>query len=116
MKRTWWKEAVVYQVYWRSFYDSNGDGVGDLQGVIENYGTFHDYTENEPYIYAYTRELDDVRWLIVLNHCDHANDYKLPVSLAAYKREVVLGNYLDIQENGSVLHMRPHEARIYRLI
>ncbi|KQL53020.1 oligo-1,6-glucosidase [Heyndrickxia shackletonii] len=35
MKRTWWKEAVVYQVYWRSFYDSNGDGIGDLQGVIE---------------------------------------------------------------------------------
>lgn len=35
MKKTWWKEAVVYQVYWRSFYDSNGDGYGDLQGVIE---------------------------------------------------------------------------------
>lgn len=80
------------------------------------YGTFQDYTENEPYIYAYTRELDDVRWLIVLNHCDRANDYELPVPLAAYKREVVLGNYLDIQENGNVLHMRPHEARIYRLI
>lgn len=35
MIRTWWKEAVVYQVYWRSFYDSNGDGYGDLEGVIE---------------------------------------------------------------------------------
>jgi oligo-1,6-glucosidase len=35
MKRTWWKEVVVYQVYWRSFYDTNGDGYGDLQGVIE---------------------------------------------------------------------------------
>lgn len=35
MKKTWWKEAVVYQVYWRSFYDSNGDGYGDLDGVIE---------------------------------------------------------------------------------
>jgi oligo-1,6-glucosidase len=34
MNRTWWKEAVVYQVYWRSFYDTNGDGYGDLQGVI----------------------------------------------------------------------------------
>lgn len=35
MNKTWWKEAVVYQVYWRSFYDTNGDGYGDLEGVIE---------------------------------------------------------------------------------
>ncbi|PKG25116.1 glycoside hydrolase family 13 protein [Niallia nealsonii] len=35
MKKHWWSESVVYQVYWRSFYDSNGDGYGDLQGVIE---------------------------------------------------------------------------------
>ncbi len=34
MKRTWWKEAVVYQIYPRSFCDSNGDGIGDLQGII----------------------------------------------------------------------------------
>jgi len=33
--RTWWKEAVVYQIYPRSFYDADGDGIGDLQGVIE---------------------------------------------------------------------------------
>ncbi|WHX40554.1 alpha-glucosidase [Mesobacillus sp. AQ2] len=34
MKHTWWKEAVAYQVYPRSFMDSNGDGIGDLQGMI----------------------------------------------------------------------------------
>lgn len=35
IKRVWWKKSVVYQVYWRSFYDTDGDGVGDLEGVIE---------------------------------------------------------------------------------
>ena len=33
MERAWWKEAVVYQIYPRSFMDSNGDGVGDLNGI-----------------------------------------------------------------------------------
>ena len=34
MERAWWKEAVVYQIYPRSFMDSNGDGIGDLPGII----------------------------------------------------------------------------------
>lgn len=42
MERKWWKEAVCYQVYPRSFKDSNGDGIGDLRGIISKL----DYLKN----------------------------------------------------------------------
>ena len=49
-KRLWWKEAVIYQIYPRSFQDSNGDGIGDLAGI----------TSRLPYL----KELGvDVIWL-----------------------------------------------------
>ena len=34
MEKAWWKESVVYQIYPRSFCDSNHDGIGDINGII----------------------------------------------------------------------------------
>lgn len=33
--RAWWKEAVVYQIYPRSFNDTDDDGIGDIPGILE---------------------------------------------------------------------------------
>ena len=43
--RDWWRTAVVYQVYLRSFQDSDGDGVGDLEGLIARLDYLNDGTE-----------------------------------------------------------------------
>ncbi len=42
MERNWWKEAVAYQIYPRSFKDSNNDGIGDLKGIVSKL----DYLKN----------------------------------------------------------------------
>ena len=55
MHKQWWKEAVVYQIYPQSFQDSNGDGFGDLNGIITRLD--------------YLKELGvDVLWLLSLIH------------------------------------------------
>lgn len=46
MERKWWKEAIGYEIYPRSFKDANGDGIGDLRGILEKLPYLHELGVN----------------------------------------------------------------------
>jgi 1,4-alpha-glucan branching enzyme len=67
MERKWWKEAAAYQIYPRSFMDSNGDGIGDIRGVISKLDYLKDLGIDM--ILAIIQELwkSSARWKILMN-------------------------------------------------
>jgi hypothetical protein len=67
----WWRQATVYQIYPRSFADANGDGIGDLRGIISNsfFGgsawqriTELDGTPGQWYFHLFAKEQPDLNW------------------------------------------------------
>lgn len=71
----WYKESVVYQIYPRSFKDSNQDGVGDLRGIIEKLDYLQDLGVNVVWLSPiYDSPLDDMGYDIS-NYCDILKDY-----------------------------------------
>ena len=91
MNRKWWKEAIVYQIYPRSFQDSNGDGVGDLRGIIERL----DYIQSLGV---------DVVWL---NPCYRSPNDDNGYDISDY-REIMseFGNMADFEELLAGMHAR----------
>jgi oligo-1,6-glucosidase len=88
MKQKWWKESVVYQIYPRSYCDSNGDGIGDLRGIIQ--------------------KLDDLKELAVnVDGYDISNYQDIMGEFSNYA--------VDPVEDIRLLTLRPFEARVYRL-
>ncbi|MFO7820005.1 MAG: hypothetical protein R6V17_07170 [Halanaerobacter sp.] len=89
MKREWWKEAVVYQIYPRSFNDTNGDGIGDLAGIIQCADYLEKYREPK---------------------------FRLTQEIEYNTQELLISNYsVEEDENIAEIKLRPYEARVYRL-
>lgn len=87
----WWKRSVVYQIYPRSFADSDGDGVGDLRGIIERLDHLSALGV-------------DVVWLSPINVSPHAdNGYDISDYFAI---DPVFGSLEDFDELVTALHAR----------
>ena len=133
--RKWWKEAVVYQIYPRSFKDTNGDGVGDLKGItskldyVQSLGVdvvwlnpiFSSPNDDNGYdalldaenesVYAYTRELNSRKLLGLLNF--KATEATANTGLDLSKAKVLLGNYNTPSTDGK---LKPYEAVVMELL
>ncbi|MBD7912200.1 MULTISPECIES: alpha-glucosidase [Clostridium] len=75
MKRKWWKEAVGYQVYPRSFMDSNGDGIGDIQGIISKLDYLKDLGINVIWISPMYKSPNDDNGYDISDYKDIMDDF-----------------------------------------
>ena len=62
MSQDWWRHAVIYQVYVRSFADSNGDGIGDLPGIRSRLPYLRDLGVAAPWTRSSAGSTTCARW------------------------------------------------------
>ena len=67
MGKKWWQEVVVYQIYPRSFKDSNGDGIGDIKGIIEKLDFLEKFFDKNPLLTPFTLNNRISDYLKILN-------------------------------------------------
>jgi len=81
------------------------------------YGSYELILPDDARIYAYTRELNGERWLIILNFFGEPAEFILPDELAHASRELIISNYDDIEAPADIRQftLRPYEARVYSL-
>ncbi|MDR1948490.1 MAG: alpha-glucosidase [Spirochaetaceae bacterium] len=68
--KKWWKEGLVYQIYPRSFQDSNGDGIGDLRGIISRLGVLRDLGVTIIWLSPVYRSPDADNGYDISDYCD----------------------------------------------
>ena len=101
MKRAWWKEAVVYQIYPRSFMDSNGDGIGDIAGITSKLD--------------YVKELGaDVIWLCPVYKSPNKDKSSIEDFVQRVRKDLSPNSNLTLIDDMSVLpiliNYKPREA------
>ena len=69
-KSPWWKSAVIYQIYPRSFQDSNGDGIGDLQGITSRLDYLADLGIDAIWLSPVYRSPKDDNGYDISDYCD----------------------------------------------
>jgi oligo-1,6-glucosidase len=81
------------------------------------YGTYDLLLANDPEIYAYTRNWEDHRLLVILNFSANGPTFALPAHVTASKSELLISNYAIADEALQLQHitLRPYEARVYIL-
>ncbi|MCK4258296.1 MAG: alpha-glucosidase [Halanaerobiales bacterium] len=75
MEKQWWKEGVVYQIYPRSFYDSNGDGIGDLQGIIQKLDYLKDLGVNIIWLSPVYKSPNDDNGYDISDYCEIMDEF-----------------------------------------
>ena len=75
MEQKWWKEAVVYQVYPRSFKDSDGDGIGDLPGIIQKLDYLKNLGVNVVWLCPVYKSPNDDNGYDISNYQDIMDDF-----------------------------------------
>ena len=75
MKSRWYKDAVVYQIYPRSFCDSNGDGIGDLRGIISKLDYIKDLGVNAVWLSPIYKSPNDDNGYDISNYRDIMDEF-----------------------------------------
>jgi alpha amylase, catalytic domain protein len=75
VNKVWWKEAVAYQIYPRSFMDSNGDGIGDLKGIIQKLDYLKDLGIDVLWISPFYKSPNDDCGYDISDYCDIMDEF-----------------------------------------
>ena len=104
MEKKWWKESVVYQIYPKSFKDSNGDGVGDIRGIIQKLDYLKELGVNEVHELIESEKYESVEYLQIVSALEQYLNLKKPAP--------ALDKWLSISKSGKMNSLSETDVEI----